>query len=202
MRILLSTVLFALLLAGCAPTPHIAYHSTAEASYQTEDTRTQMELVGEKTKRSGTRDVAVLIGTDEDALSYALLAPVESGATTYALENVMLERWVPFRQKKVQELLDGLNRTLSEWGEGESDEGTFYEFLHAPEQDVQWVSEDIVLWEPGVRLTASHVGAGSKGKLVLGPSSALNYTVELEGREEVIDLRNPLRDAQAQLESM
>lgn len=187
-------------MASCAPPEHIAYHSTAEIPYETEDTQTQMRLVGEPSDGPGTRRVAVLIGTDDGQISYGLLAPMSSNASEYILSEVELERSVPLRKKKVQALLNGLDETLGEWGQGGSDEGTFYEFLHAPQQELRWGSDDVVVWDPSVRFTASHTGTGSTARLALGASSSLSSSVKYEDREAVLDLRDLLRKAKRRLQ--
>lgn len=74
--------------------------------------------------------------------------------------------------------------------------GTFYEFLHAPEQNVDRASENVDEWSASVKFTATNAPTESGGafssndpsaRLVLGdsPKEALQYVVEFDEREEV-----------------
>ena len=200
----LAFALFAgpLLLAGCE-TQHVAYHSTASVPYYTRSTSTQMQLIGEEPDgpTSG-RGYVVFTATDNQQTSYVLLAPESIQESGYSFEAANIGRAVPLQRKQTSVLIDGLNRTLELWGNSNAEgEGAFYEFLHAPEQDIDPVSPNVVEWTASVGFTASNTPGGPTARLQLGdsPKEALQYVVEFDEREEVATLRDLLQKARDQM---
>jgi hypothetical protein len=195
----LAYLLVIIFLAGCA-TEHVAYHSTASVPYFTRSTSTQMDLVGESDDRTS-RGYVVFVATDNEEISYVLLAP-EKKSTGYTFEDANLGRAVPLQKSQASVLIDGLNHTLQLWGKpNEESEGSFYEFLHAPEQDIDRLSPNVVEWSASVKFTASNTPEGPTARLLLGdsPKEALRYVVEFDERKEVSTLRDLLHEAREQI---
>jgi hypothetical protein len=206
----LFSLAFAFLFAGCE-TQHVAYHSTASVPYYTQSTSTQMQLIGEASESSPSpgpnetsgRGYVIFSATDNQQTSYVLLAP-EGTPSGYSFEAANFGRAVPLQKKQASALIDGLNRTLEIWGKSnEEGEGDFYEFLHAPEQDVDPVSPNVVEWVASVKFTASNTPDGPTARLVLGdsPKEALQYVVEFDERKEVATFRDLLQKARDQMGS-
>lgn len=199
---LVVATLFVFLLTGCQAT-HVAYHSTADVPYSTSSTFTSMELVGEEAE-GFERKYRVITATDDQDVQYALLAPSEGAPIGYQLKDTDFNRSVPLKKEKLQILIEGTKQTLQAWDRAlEERKGTFYEFVHAPEQDVHRVSENVVEWHPAIRFTASHTSEGPTARMILGdsPEDQLQRLIEFESREEVADLRNLLTTARDRLQS-
>ncbi len=191
-------------LAGCGP-PHVAYHSTADVPYYTESTSTQMQLVGQSDEEASEREYVAFVARDDGKRSYLLLAPKDTRTAGYSFDAAIIGRAVPLKKKQGQALIDGLAQTLELWDQGGADgSGRFYEFMHAPEQEVDRVSENVVEWHPALKFTASHIPNGASARLLLGdsPNERLQYVVELNEREDVVDFRQVLQTAQKQTGSL
>jgi hypothetical protein len=195
--------LFALvsMTSGCETT-HVAYHSTADVPYYTSSTSTQMELVTGDVNPESQIGYLVFTATDNSQNSYVLLAPSESTDPDYTFGSANFGRAVPLQKAEVEELTEGLRRTLKLWGESNSStEGSFYEFLHAPEQEIRRVSQNVIQWQAAVKFTASHTPEGPSARLLLGdsPNESLQYVIEFDNRSDVSDFRDLLKSASNQL---
>ncbi|WP_143815444.1 hypothetical protein [Longibacter salinarum] len=195
------------LLAGCQP-KFVAYHSTASIPYSASSTATGMELVIGPEENASKRDFIVLKARDrqlanqgEAPVEYVLLAPKSSGSMSgYAIESANLRRSVPLPGETVETLIDGLAEALSQWDQSVQDgEAVFYEFTHAPEQDIERVSENVVEWTSSLRFIASHTPDGPTARMLLGnsPNKELQYLVSFEERAAVKDFRDTLIEAQS-----
>jgi hypothetical protein len=203
---LLCTVFLSLCLVGCAP-QHVAYHSSADIPYRSTSTGTQMDLIGGDDEDAETREYVVftaedteLMAEDSGTRSYILLAPATGMGYSFADAN--LERSVPLTRQEASTLTDGLNETLKLWdGSQNQGEGTFYEYTHTPEQEINRVSPNVIEWYSAVRFTASHTPGGASARLLLGdsPSSKLQAVIKLQDREDVEDFRSVLLQAQKAL---
>lgn len=197
--ILTPVALFAVLLVGCQ-TQHVAYHSTADVPYVTNTTNTQMELVGGDDEMAEEREYVVFAAVDGQDLGYVLLAPYtgSSSGAGYSFANANLARAVPLQRENIESLVSALQRTSSAWSQAEVDgEGTFVEVMHAPEQDVRRVSENVVEWRPAFRFTFSGTPDGPSARMLLGdaPEEHLQYVIEFDEREQISDFRNVLEAA-------
>lgn len=189
-----------LFFAGCE-TQHVAYHSTASVPYYTQSTSTQMQLIGEEPDGPSGRGYVVFTATDNQQTSYLLLAP-EGTPSGYSFNAANIGRAVPLQRKQASALISGLSRTLELWGKSnDEDEGAFYEFLHAPEQDIDRLSPNVAEWSASVKFTASNTPDGPTARLLIGdsPKEALRYVVEFDEREEVAKLRDLLQQARDQI---
>lgn len=191
-------------LSACQ-TQHVSYHSTADIPYRTNVTSTQLELVVGNEEAANTREYVVFVGADNRSTSYVLLAPYTANTTgaAYSFENANLGRAVPIDGENVDELMDALQQSIEFWEQGEvGREGKFVEFMHAPEQDIDPVSENVVEWRPAVKFTFSYVPDGPSARMMLGdsPEDRLQYVTEFDEREEVVDFRDVLDTARSRLE--
>jgi hypothetical protein len=160
-----------------------------------------MELIGEEPDESSGRGYVVFAATDNQKTSYILLAP-EGTPSGYSFKSANIGRAVPLPEKQLSVFIDGLNRTLELWGQPNAEgEGAFYEFLHAPEQDIDPVSPNVVEWSASVGFTASNTPEGPTARLVLGdsPDESLQYVTEFDERGQVATLRDLLQKARNQL---
>lgn len=195
-------VAFSLSLAGCAP-QHVAYHSTADIPYRTTSTGTQMDLIGGDDEDASQREYAVFVADDTGdggTRSYVLLAPASSMG--YSFSDANLQRSVPLTEEEALALADGTKEALELWDSSQSEgEGRFYEFTHAPEQEITRVSPNVIEWYSTVRFTASHTPDGASARLLLGgsPRSELQAVIELQDRDDVRDFRSVLLQAQKAL---
>lgn len=160
-----------------------------------------MNLIGESDAQTS-RGYVVFAATDNQETSYVLPAPEKEETTGYTFDAANLGRAVPLQKKQASVLISGLNRILELWGNSDAeDEGAFYEFLHAPEQNIDPVSPNVVEWTASVQFTASNTPSGPTARLQLGdsPKKALQYVVEFDDREEVATLRDLLQKAHNQM---
>jgi len=204
--ILTPIALFAVLLAGCQ-TQHVAYHSTADIPYVTNATNTQMELVGGDDEMADEREYVVFAAVDGQDMGYVLLAPYtgSSSGAGYSFANANLARAVPLQRDNIESLVSALQRTSNMWSQAEVDgEGTFVEVMHAPEQDVRRVSENVVEWRPALRFTFSGTPDGPSAQMLLGdaPEERLQYVIEFDERQQIEDFRNVLEAARDQVVRM
>lgn len=195
-----------LLFVGCETT-HVSYHSTVTVPYQSDATSTQMDLVtiegGQQS--SGSLGFIVLVAEDGDSDPYVLLAPMRVGQTSnlsYEIRSARMDRAVPLNKPEVDTLLQGLDRTLEMMSGPELEgEGRFYEYMYAPEQNIDQVSTRVVEWYPALRFTAARTEKGTTAELILGnsPKESLQYRIKFEERETLEDFRTLLENAYAQL---
>lgn len=201
--LLYAVVLSVAILSGCK-TQHVAYHSTADIPYYTDATNTQMTLVVGDEDAAEDRDYVVFVATDDQSTPYVLLAPYtgNSSSAGYSFANANLTRAVPLRDENLDTLIDAARRASGHWSQDDTQgEGTFVEFVHAPEQDIRRVSENVIEWNSAIRFTFSHVPDGSSARMVLGdsPDEQLQYVVEFKEQEEVVDFQDVLETARGQL---
>ena len=199
---LVFAALVAFALTGCQ-TKHVAYHSTANVPYLTSSTLTDMVLVGKKADGID-RKYRVMTATDNQRVQYAVLAPDKGASVGYKLKDADFNRSVPLKEKTLQALIEGVEETLRVWDQKRGErKGTFYEFLHAPEQDVRSVSDNVVTWDPAIRFTSSHTSEGPTVRIILGdsPKDKLQRLIEFNRREEVADLRDLLQAAYDRIQS-
>lgn len=203
------SLLFAglLFLTGCQP-QFVAYHSTASIPYSASSTASDMELVTGSEENASKRKYIVLKAKDENLTQpnqspgeYVLIAP-KTGSTVsgYNIKSANIRRSVPLPGSTVNTLIDGLARALSQWDRSTQDgKAAFYEFTHAPEQDIQRVSENVVEWSPSIRFVASHTPDGPTARMLLGnsPNKELQYVVTFDERAQVKDFRDTLIEAQS-----
>lgn len=193
-----------LLFVGCETT-HVRHHSTITVPYQSDATSTQMDLVtiegGQQS--SGSLGFIVLVAEDGDSDPYVLLAPMRANNTSeYRIRSARIDRAVPLSKPEVDTLSQGLDRTLEMLsGPDLEEEGEFYEYIYAPEQNIDRVSTRVVEWYPALRFTAARTEEGTTAELILGdsPEQSLQYRIEIEEREALEDFRTLLRNAYAQL---
>lgn len=196
-----------LFLTGCQP-QFVAYHSTASIPYSASSTATDMELVTGPEENANKRDYIVLKARDENMSQqgespneYVLIAPkTGSNISGYSIKSANIRRSVPLPGTTVNTLIDGLAKALSKWDQSVQDgEAAFYEFTHAPEQDIERVSESVVEWSPSIRFVASHTPDGPTAQMLLGnsPNEELQYVVTFDERAAVKDFRDTLIEAQS-----
>lgn len=193
---------FCILMGGCK-TQHLPYHSTASLPHYSQDIQTDMVLVEGEGRRA--RAYAVIAAVDDGTLPYVLLAPLDASNNAYRLENALLWRSAPLLRANAEELIDGLNQTLALWNrKPQGEEGAFYEFNHAPEQDIVQVSKSVVEWKPSVRFTFSHTPDGPSARLQIGyhPTNELVRLIAFEEQEAVADFKQLLENALLQLDMM
>jgi hypothetical protein len=200
-------LLIVLLLTGCRSADHVAYHSTADIPYYTDDTATRMELIVGDQEAAQNREYVVFAAVDDGEIPYVLLAPYSgsSASTEYSFEKAVIERAVPLHGDNLDRLITGLGTTLRLWDKDNGDgEGDFYEYVHAPEQDINRLSENVVEWHSAIRFTASHTPEGPSAQMLLGdsPKEALQYLVEFEERSAVDDLHDVLQEARERSNAM
>jgi hypothetical protein len=168
-----------------------------------------MELVMGPEDNAGARDYIVLkardrqLSTDgESDIEYVLLAPKSSGSMSgYKIKSANMRRAVPLPGQTVDTFIDGLAEALTQWDQSVQDgEAVFYEFTHAPEQDIQRVSENVTEWSPSLRFVASHTPGGPTARMLLGnsPNEELQYVVTFDERTAVKDFRDTLIDARSE----
>jgi hypothetical protein len=137
----------------------------------------------------------------ETRVEYVLLAPKSSGSTSgYNIKSANLRRSVPLPGTTVETLIDGLAETLSQWDQSVQDgNAVFYEFTHAPEQDIQRISKNVVEWAPSLRFVASHTPEGPTARMLVGnsPNEEPQYLIRFDERAAVKDFRDTLIDAQS-----
>jgi len=185
-------------LTGCK-TQYVPYHSTADIPYHTESTATSMQLVVGNESMADKRDYLVFAATDNEEIGYVLLAPRKgSSSRGYDFEDANLDRAVPIRRGELEQFIAGLTRSEQMWMDDHpEDQGSFLEFMHAPENEIRLVSEQVVEWRPALQFNLSHSPEGPVARMVLGdsPTDELQYVIELEGRESITDLREVLQEA-------
>lgn len=125
----ITIALLSIIITGCT-TQHVAYHSTADLPYYTEATTTNMELIVGDEEAARNRDYRVVVATDDQELSYVLIAPKRGNNTSaYTLQSTQLQRAVPIGGGNLDTFIAGLTRTLELWGGERSEtEGDFFEF--------------------------------------------------------------------------
>lgn len=201
-NILSALLLAVLILTGCRQTEHVPYHSTAEITYFTSATWTNMELIGADDEQADDRDFRILVATDNDELRYVLIAPSDGDEADYTIEDTDILRAVPIKTGSISTLTAELGRTLELWDGDQLDgQGDFVEFMHAPEQDIRRVSENVVEWRPALRYTFSKTPSGPTARMLLGdsPDSGLQKVITFEDREEIADFRQVLQAASDQI---
>jgi hypothetical protein len=201
-RLLLACSVFALLYAGCGPDP-IAYHSTASVPYYTSSTSTQMEAI-QRQEDSAEKPYVIFAAEDNDRTGYVLIAPTGASSRGSNFDAADFDRAVPLKGENLDSLIEGLGGAIDRWGTESEGGGSFYEFVHMPEDDIEQVSENVVEYYPSVRFTISKTEDGPIGRLVLGasPDEKLQSVIEMEEKEAVQTFRNLLMRAQEQAEEM
>jgi hypothetical protein len=186
----------ALFVVGCGPTP-IAYHSTASVPYYTSSTSTQMKAVERKEDDAG-KSYVVFAALDNESTGYVLVAPTGASSSGSNFHSADFNRAVPLKGENLTSLIEGLGGAIGRWGTESEGSGSFYEFVHAPENDIERVSENVVQYYASVRFTISRTESGPVGRLVLGasPEEQLQSVIEMEDKEEVQTFRNLLMRAQ------
>ena len=189
-------------IAGCGH-KHIAYHSTASVPFYTASTSTQMEAV-EREESAFHKNYLVFAARDNQETGYVLLAPVGTGRATSPFRSADFSRAVPLKGENLTSFISGLDRALSDWGSESEGTATFYEFVHAPEDDIERVSENVIQYYASVRFTLSRTAEGPKGRLVLGasPETQLQSVIMLDDKEAVRTLRDLLGRAQSRVNDM
>jgi len=202
-RLLLACSAFALLCAGCGPDP-IAYHSTASVPYYTSSTSTQMEAIQRQEESAGGEPYVVFSALDNESTGYVLVAPTGTGSSGSSFQAADFNRAVPLKGENLTSLIEELGGAIDRWGTESEGSGSFYEFVHAPEDDIERVSENVVQYYASVRFTISRTEEGPVGRLVLGasPEEQLQSVIEMEDKEAVQTFRNLLMRAQEQAEEM
>jgi hypothetical protein len=148
--------------------------------------------------------VVVLTAVDSDRRPYVLVAPRTSSSFNYSFDDADLDRSVPLTESETAALVSALEKALQVWDQKTRGEtGRFVELMHAPEQDINRVSQNVVEWHSALRLTISHTPDGPRGRLVVGdsPKTELQHVVSLKKRERVADLRAVLQEARSQMQA-
>jgi len=191
-------LLILLFLTGCK-TQHVAYHSTASVPYFSEATTTHLEVIVGSDDFAGDRDFVVYHAVDNGADAYTLIAPsTDRARENNEFQRGRIHRAVPLSREHSDKLAAGLAETLRLWETSYSNqEGGFYEFMLAPEQDVRRVSENVVQWRAALRFTFSHTPDGPSAAMLLGdsPDSGLQYVIEFDDREQIEDFRSLVVEA-------
>lgn len=145
----------------------------------------------------------VLVAEDDGSGPYVLLAPMRANSTSaYSIRSARMDRAVPLSKPEVDTLSRGLDRTLEMLsGPDLEKEGEFYEYIYAPEQNIDQVSTRVVEWHPALRFTAARTEEGTTAEMILGdaPEQSLQYRVLFDDRKMVEDFRTLLENAYAQL---
>jgi hypothetical protein len=198
--LLLATFLFSL---SACKTQHVPYHSTASVPHYAMDVQTDMDLIRRESEEAmrERRRYAVFAAVDNNERPYLLLAPMQG--TQYTVESAQLYHAAPVLPDRADEFISGLEETLRLWnGEGN---GTFYEFMHAPEQEIRPKSENVVEWTSSVRFTFSQTADGPTARLRIGShptNPGLVRTVEMDDRQDVQDFKRLLEKARSQMQDM
>jgi len=187
---------FSLLLAGCG-SPHVAYHSTASVPFYTASTSTQMEAIERTGDQVTQKNYVVFAALDNQNAGYVLLAPTGGTSFESNFKSADFDRAVPLKGENLSSFISGLGDATKDWGEEREGTGTFYEFVHAPEDDIQRVSKNVIEYYASVRFTLSRTPDGTAGRLVLGasPDKQLQSVISFEDKEDVQTLRNLLKRA-------
>jgi len=193
---------FALFCAGCGPTP-IAYHSTAWVPYYTSSTSTQMEAI-ERKEDGPDKEYLVFAALDNGSTRYVLIAPTSPSTAGSNFKSADFNRAVPLKGENLGSLIEGLGDAIDRWGSESEGSGAFYEFVHAPEDDIKQVSENVVEYHAAVRFTISKTEKGPVGRLVMGasPDEQLQSVLEMEEKEDVQTLRRLLVRARKEARGM
>jgi hypothetical protein len=159
-----------------------------------------MELVVGDEDMAAERDYVVLAAVDNAEMEYVLIAPYTGSAnTSYTLDNAGISRAVPIGGQNADALADAVQRANDHWSNADQEgKGTFVEFMHAPQQDILRISEDVEEWRPALRFTFSATPDGPSARILLGDTSAsdLQSVVRFTEREQVEDFRDVLVRAQ------
>ncbi|MFB6248366.1 MAG: hypothetical protein ABEL97_07340, partial [Salinibacter sp.] len=162
-RLLLACSALALLYAGCGPDP-IAYHSTASVPYYTSSTSTQMKAIQCQKESIGGDPYVVFAALDNRNTGYVLIAPTGGSSRGSNFDAADFSRAVPLKGENLTSLIEGLGGAIGRWGTESEGAGSFYEFVHAPEDDIERVSENVVQYYASVRFTISRTEAGPVGR--------------------------------------
>lgn len=180
---------------GCTRAPFIPYHSTASIPHYSRSQMSAMTFVRGDEDLMSRRQYGVLAAVDADAVPYVLIAPKRSNKVAARnLSEINVGRGAPVSPERAREFIDGLEQVLSTWDRDlERDQGFFYEFMYAPEQDIDRVSESVIEWRPAVSFHYSHSERGPAAVLRIGGGSAPFVSrVDLRNREQIEDLRSLL----------
>lgn len=195
-----------LILSGCRSVEHVPYHSTASIPYDTRSSMTQMELITGDEDMASERDYVVLAAVDNAEIGYVLITPFTGpSAGSYSFDNAGISRGVPVADANVDALVDAVQRANDHWTDAEQEEkGTFVEFVHAPQQDVRRISEDVEEWFSALRFTFSATPDGPSARILLGdsPGTGLQSVVRFTDREEIEDFQEVLVQAQRRAAEM
>ena len=172
--------------------------------YYTASTATQMELIEREDEGpSSDKGYLTFAASDREGPSYVLLVPKSMAAGTY--RSADMNRAVPLRGEALTSLISGIDQALGQWAAEKSEgRGQFYEFVHAPEQDVRSVSKNVIEYYASVRFTASHTPKGPTARLVLGasPKEQLQSVYTFTDKDELRTLRSLLTRGQERARSM
>ncbi|MES3630700.1 MAG: hypothetical protein PPP56_11105 [Longimonas sp.] len=189
-----------LVLSGCRSVDHVPYHSTASIPYETTSSITQMELIIGDEDMASDRDYVVFAAVDNMEVGYVLVAPhMGPASASYSLGHAVIPRAVPIADRNVDALVDAAQRANDHWSDADQEgKGTFVEFMHAPQQDILRISEDVEEWRPALRFTFSATPDGPSARILLGDTSTsdLQSVVRFTDREQIEDFRDVLVRAQ------
>jgi hypothetical protein len=163
-----------------------------------------MEAIEREEDGPGDKEYLVFSALDNGSTRYVLIAPTGASAAESNFESADFNRAVPLKGENLDSLIDGLGRAIEQWGTESQGNGAFYEFVHAPEDDIERVSKNVIQYYAAVRFTISRTEEGPVGQLVLGasPEEKLQSVIEMEGKENVQTFRNLLMRARKKADQM
>lgn len=195
---------FALLLVGCNRAPFMPYHSTASIPHYSTSTLTSMTFLRGDEKMMESRQYGVIAAFDEGVSPYILLAPLRPGLRgARRLDHLLVGRGAPLSPERAAAFADGLDEVLRTWDvKQERDGGVFFEFMHAPEQDIDRISENVVEWRPAIRFNYNNTENGPAAVLTIGEGQMpFVHVVEFTKRNQVEDFRELIRAGLSRLPS-
>ncbi|WP_022836057.1 hypothetical protein [Salisaeta longa] len=196
-----------LFLTGCGGARHVAYHSTAEISYQTAATKTQLYLVGSDDANALQRNYVVFAASDRGGTPYVLLTPRTSrgAGATYSFNDAVIVRGVPLHRPALDTLIQTLTYVHQQWAPTpKATRGVLAEMIHAPVTDIEPDGPTVTTWTPALRFTFSHTPKGPTARMILGnaPKQRLQYLVSFDEREEIADFRKVLMQARKKVNAL
>ena len=190
-----SILLLCLWICGCG-TKYLPYHSTADIPHLTTRGATAMTFIRGDEDRANRRRYAVIAAIDDGTLSYVLIAPANPGVSYVDdLSEAYVGQGAPLSLENANDLIAGLADVLNTWElQLNHEDGRFYEFMQAPEQDLVQLSPNVIQWRPTIRFNYNHTHRGPVAGLSIR-DDLIAYSFEFKKREEIDDLRSLLQAA-------
>ena len=192
MKVKLIFAFFVLMaLMGCA-TEFIPFHSTADIPYHQKTKKTEMVFIAGDEELLKAREYGIFACKDSVENYYLLIASQWSSKSSSIVPFKRYEIHHPALLKPTHaiEMHRVCGIAIATWNnEIPKGEALYYEYMSAPEQNINPVSDNVAEWNPSLHFWYQHGEDGPICRWVIGEGS-IKQTLDFEDLASVKDLSN------------